>query len=330
MRGRWIVAALAMFTPCFVNAQQNGMIDANVTIIVSNPSLIKSQTTVSYLELGAVHCVGSNCHDELSGNHRIFQSSMIAGIHFRTSRWQYRGTLTAGGSPGECYYGQVDDMKYYYMNPPADWGTNGPFLLAEYPEMVSESKCTAAGSTSTCPQGQSDCYPSPVMISLTGGYDLTSATNGVVFDIDDDGWGERVAWTAPGSDLSLLSYDRNGNGRIDSGAELFGDHTRLANGAMAENGFAAIAELDANGDERVDASDPAWQNLLLWTDQNHDGVSQTAELHNVSASRIVAISTNYVASRRKDQYGNEFRYRGEVVLARATRKCFDVYLTTVP
>lgn len=196
--------------------------------------------------------------------------------------------------------------------------------------MISESKCTDPGSTSTCPQGQADCYPSPVMISLTGRYDLTSAANGVVFDIDDDGWKERVAWTAPGSDLALLSFDRNGNGRIDSGAELFGDHTRLANGTLAENGFVAIGDLDANGDERVDASDPAWQNLILWTDTNHDGVSQDAEMLQLPDSRIAAISTGYAPSGRKDEYGNEFRYRGEVTLEKATRKCFDVYLTTAP
>jgi hypothetical protein len=331
MSARWLAAAFAVALPWFANAQQHGMIDANVTIFVSNPSLIKSQTTVSYLELADVHCVGANCIDELSGNHRIFESSMVAGIHFRTSRWQYRGTLTAGGSPNECYYGQVDDIKYYYQNPPANWNTNGrPYLLAEYPEMISESKCTSGDNSSTCLQGQLNCNPSPVMISLRGGYDLTSAARGVVFDIDDDGLGERVAWTAPGSDVALLSSDRNGNGRIDSGAELFGDHTRLTNGTLAENGFAAIADLDANGDERVDASDPAWQDLILWTDNNHDGVSQDAEMLQVSESRIVAVGTQYVSSRRKDHHGNEFRYRGEVFLAKGSRKCYDVYLTTLP
>jgi hypothetical protein len=331
MSTRWLAAAFAVALPWFANAQQQGMIDANVTVFVSNPSLIKSQTTVSYLELADVHCTGANCIDELSGNHKIFANSMVAGIHFRTSQWQYRGTITAGGSPNECYYGELDDMKYYYMNPPASWGTNGGrYLLAQYTEMISESKCTSGDTSATCPQGQMNCYPSPVMISLSGGYDLTSAAQGVVFDINDDGLGERVAWTAPGSDLALLSYDRNGNGRIDSGAELFGDHTRLTNGTLAENGFAAIADLDANGDERVDASDPAWQDLILWTDNNHDGISQDAEMLQVSESRIVAVGTEYVPSRRNDQHGNEFRYRGEVFLAKGSRKCYDVYLTTLP
>lgn len=159
---------------------------------------------------------------------------------------------------------------------------------------------------------------------------MTSAANGVHFDIDADGIAERVSWTAAEGGPAFLALDRNGNHQIDDGVELFGDHTRLTNGQLATNGFEALADLDWNGDGLVDAEDPAWQSLVLWFDRSHDGVSAPAELVSMHDIGIVGISTGYRLSCRKDEFGNEFRYRGEFVLARGRRACFDVYLVTLP
>lgn len=97
----------------------------------------------------------------------------------------------------------------------------------------------------TCP---GCCEYSPIVISLQGDYRLTSMLDGVMFDIDADGTTEQVSWTALGSDVAFLALDRNGNRRIDGGAELFGD-------AAAANGWVALAQLDANGDGTIDARD---------------------------------------------------------------------------
>jgi hypothetical protein len=166
-------------------------------------------------------------------------------------------------------------------------------------------------------------------MSFGGGYDLTSAADGVRFDIDADGTKERIAWTRQGTNVAFLAVDRDGNGVIDSGAELFGDSTRLRNGTFAVNGFEALADLDSNGDGRIDANDPAWQHLLLWFDTNHDGDSAAAELTRLPATRVRAISTEYQPSRRIDAFGNEFRYKGEFMLDERWRKCFDVFLVAV-
>jgi hypothetical protein len=95
----------------------------------------------------------------------------------------------------------------------------------------------------------------------------------VFFDIDADGKPDRIGWTERDSDLAFITLDRNGNGRIDDGTELFGDHTPLANGSPAANGFAALSELDVNRDGIVDASDPVWQRLSLWVDANRKRAS---------------------------------------------------------
>lgn len=168
---------------------------------------------------------------------------------------------------------------------------------------------------STCP---GCCYYSPIVISIRGTYRLTSVDDGVSFDIDADGVEERVAWTARGSDLAFLALDRNHNGRIDGGAELFGD-------VAAANGWVALAQLDANGDGNMDANDAAWSALLLWYDRDHNGRSTPNELSPVGSSEIIAISTSYRESRRRDQFGNLFLYVGEIELPNERRKAYDIY-----
>jgi hypothetical protein len=181
----------------------------------------------------------------------------------------------------------------------------------------------------TCPQAQSSCDPSPIIISLDGPYRLTSPENGVRFDLDADGIADRVAWTDADSGLAFLVLDRNGNGRVDNGAELFGDSTRLSNGAKAQNGFIALAELDATQDGSVDASDSAWSNLQLWFDLDHDGRSSQDELLPIADTAVVAIGTEYQWAGRKDRFGNTLRYKGQITLQHGSRSCYDVYLKTL-
>jgi hypothetical protein len=325
-RGRLCALAAALMVIAGTSAfAQTGYIDAGVTMFVGSQTLVKSSTTTSYIGDGIVVCVGT-CAYQLAGNHKIFHgTSMTAGIHFATSKWQYRGTLSSSASGGECYAGAVDDVSYKFFPP---YGAPA-VTMATLAYGQSEVACMPPSDNTTCPQGQSDCNPSPIVISLTGKYKMTSAENGVHFDIDADGIAERVSWTDAADGPGFLALDRNANGRIDNGAELFGDHTRLTNGAIAANGFDAIADLDWNGDGLVDAADPAWQSLVLWFDRNHDGVSGAGELVPVRETEIAAISTDYRPSHRKDEFGNEFRYRGEVVFSRVRRACFDVYLVTV-
>lgn len=185
--------------------------------------------------------------------------------------------------------------------------------------------CTAPRPPSDPPPCDDDCQ-TPIVLSLHGGYRMTSPAEGVFFDIDGDGDTEQIAWTVPDDSVGFLALDRNGNGRIDSGAELFGNHTSLATGGVALNGFEALAELDSNHDGTIDAKDPSWRHLLLWIDTNHDGSSSTTELRSIPSSGVTAISTDYQRSGRKDRFGNEFRYKGEFRLAEAWRPCYDVYL----
>lgn len=119
----------------------------------------------------------------------------------------------------------------------------------------------------------------PLALDLDGNGIRTVAANqfsGSLFDHDGDGIRTASGWV--GKEDGLLVYDRNGDGIINNGSELFGDATRLKNGSTAEHGFAALADLDDNGDGKIDAADKVFSSLRVWRDLNQDGISQEGEL----------------------------------------------------
>ncbi|MBU3059825.1 LysM peptidoglycan-binding domain-containing protein, partial [Pseudomonas indica] len=107
---------------------------------------------------------------------------------------------------------------------------------------------------------------SPIVIDLDGDGIETLKVGAAYFDLDNDGLSERSGWVSP--DDGLLVHDRNGDGRITDGAELFGNNSILRNGERAENGFQALAEYDDNGDGVVDAQDASYASLQVWRDLN--------------------------------------------------------------
>ena len=149
------------------------------------------------------------------------------------------------------------------------------------------------------------------------GFRFTSAQAGVKFDLDADGSRDSIAWTDPAVKEGFLAWDRNLNGIIDSGRELFGNAT-LQPPADEPNGYLALAVLDqpengGNGDSVISNQDRLWNALQLWIDLNHNGFSEERELSSLSSQKIISIDLAYRESRRKDRYGNELRYRSRAL-----------------
>ena len=105
-----------------------------------------------------------------------------------------------------------------------------------------------------------DRCSSPIIINLDrGGFRMTGVDDPVEFDIDGDGESETLSWTDPGSACAFLVLDRNGNGTVDDGTELFGDHTPQPPSANP-GGFAALglydqADSGGDGDGWISVSD---------------------------------------------------------------------------
>ncbi|MFC1836456.1 hypothetical protein ACFL2Q_17330, partial [Thermodesulfobacteriota bacterium] len=143
----------------------------------------------------------------------------------------------------------------------------------------------------------------PLIPDIDGdGLETTSVANGTFFDHNADGFAENIGWVGP--DDGLLVRDRNGNGTIDDGTELFGDQTPLKNGSTASNGFEALAELDDNLDGVIDVNDLAYDDLRVWQDTNADGVSTADELHTLDSLGIDSVSTSSTPRNETDPQGN--------------------------
>lgn len=119
---------------------------------------------------------------------------------------------------------------------------------------------------------------------------LTDLTNGVNFDLDNNGFDEKTAWISEAD--CFLALDINGNEKIDNGSELFGDKFVMPNGNTSSTGFEALASLDANGDTFINEEDTIFTELKVWFDLNHNGKTDKGELRTLSEEHIVSIDLN--------------------------------------
>jgi hypothetical protein len=176
--------------------------------------------------------------------------------------------------------------------------------------------------------------PSPILIDTTGrGFYLTDAKGGVLFDIRGDAHPIQIGWTASDANNAFLALP-GADGLVHNGKQLFGNFTPQPQSATP-NGFAALAVYDdpkngGNGDGVIDSKDAIFSSLRLWIDANHDGIAQPNEMHTLPELGVTSISLDYYEDKRRDEYGNLFRYRAKINpddtdLSHVGRIAYDVF-----
>lgn len=154
---------------------------------------------------------------------------------------------------------------------------------------------------------------SPLVLDLDGNGIQTLALNQthIHFDHDNNDFREQTGWV--GANDGLLILDLNGNGCVDSGAELFGNHTRLEDGQLAADGFTALAMYDSNADQRIDHLDPIWTRLRVWRDQNSNAQTEPGEWLSMADLQVKALNLGYSTYDVIDANGNTHSQHGTYV-----------------
>lgn len=215
-------------------------------------------------------------------------------------------------------------------------GSGLPMRWHDKNETVDCSDCTDGKpkdtvSTNALP---SDCdNSSPIVIDLhQDGFAFGGLENPVSFWIWPQYHFKQVLnWVQPNSDDAFLALDLNKNGMIDNGGELFGDGTFLQlEETYAVNGLVALAqydnpELGGNNDGTLSAKDAIWQHLLLWLDQDSDGISLHHELIPLKNTDIIQWHLVAEETQDRDHHQNWLRFKGTATSAKKVYDWVDVY-----
>ncbi|MDN4146077.1 calcium-binding protein [Pseudomonas tohonis] len=272
-----------------------GKIDADMNVVYDAMFIGLSGKTIGGTELSGEFTVGVGIDED--GN-RAFKLSGEASISF------FGGLISFSGELEEFYWDPAD-----MFDPEEDGALSSGLagnafsaLKNRHAQIDAAVNGTDAGSQISVATNQhfneANAFVErrdPLSLDLDGdGIETVGANAGITFDFDGDGLKTGTGWVK--GDDGFLVLDRNSNGQIDNGGELFGVDTVKANGQKASNGFDALKDFDSNGDGVFDAQDTQFANVKIWQDANQDGIAQAGELKTLAEHNIVAINLDSTAS----------------------------------
>ena len=160
-------------------------------------------------------------------------------------------------------------------------------------------------------------YQDPLLIDLDGdGIETTTIENGVYFDHGNDGFEELSAWV--GSDDGILVYDKNNNGVIDNGNELFSDNYTKLDGTQAVSGFDALGDFDSNSDGVINSSDTNFDTIKVL---KGDGTVMS-----LSDAGVSSITLSHTNKNVEDANGNVQKTEGTYTRADGSTSKLGDYL----
>jgi hypothetical protein len=224
---------------------------------------------------------------------------------------KYYAMQTAYAADGELFYmwgftqsddGSYEEKEYQKNIDNGTWDSTDWQIAPDGSGIFSWA--SSDGTSGSEPTGVH--FQDPVVLNLTGAQVHTSALSGstVAFDMLASGQTEKTGWITP--DEGFLVEDQNGDGTINSIAEMFSSKTS----STAATGFGALSELDTNHDGKFDNNDKDWSKLQIWVDSNGDGASQASELLTLDQLGITSISLNRTELDKQDN--------GNVILGDST------------
>jgi len=200
----------------------------------------------------------------------------------------------------------------------------------------SETQTIAWNGCESCAEGDyyvdgnCNCSYSPIILSMVHGqkFNISSAENGVWFDLNADGKKHKTAWPVDVANVGFLYIRTAANitvHNLDTGEtttkanpELNTGYSLFGNYGGYKNGFEKLKTFDKEkytgvADGKLDAADSIWtpDSLLVWFDLNRNGIVEDSELKSLDSLGIERLDLDYKTTNRVDGDGNQLQLIGK-------------------
>lgn len=239
-------------------------------------------------------------------------------------KWKEHRSGRYEGMPGNPPAKEYGKAKYSYTDAQIGYAN---YVLKEFERMLSSGEYKDIEVIFQKAQAEQNRRIDPLVFDL-GGDGITTVSleeSNAFFDLDNNGFAEKTSWV--GVKEGLLAYDKNGDGVINGGNELFGDRTLMKDGkTLASSGFAALTEYDDNKDGKIDSNDVIYALLRIWQDADGDGIASAGELRRLVDLGIVSIGLSYSNTGVTDSANNIQVRTGTFTLADGSSRTVGEYL----
>ena len=239
-------------------------------------------------------------------------------------KWKEHRSGRYEGMPGNPPAKEYGKAKYSYTDAQIGYAN---YVLKEFERMLSSGEYKDIEVIFQKAQAEQNRRIDPLVFDLDGDGITTVSLeeSNAFFDLDNNGFAEKTSWV--GAKEGLLAYDKNGDGIINGGNELFGDRTLMKDGkTLASSGFVALAEYDDNKDGKIDSNDVIYALLRIWQDSDGDGIASAGELRRLVDLGIVSIGLSYSNTGVTDSANNIQVRTGTFTLADGSSRTVGEYL----